>query len=44
MSLSHAPSLTQATLPEGELLYAVGDIHGRLDLLDAMLGRIEVDA
>jgi diadenosine tetraphosphatase ApaH/serine/threonine PP2A family protein phosphatase len=44
MSLSHAPSLTQATLPEGELLYAVGDIHGRLDLLDAMLGRSEVDA
>jgi serine/threonine protein phosphatase 1 len=33
-----------ATLPEGQLLYAVGDIHGRLDLLEAMLGRIEADA
>ncbi len=44
MSLSDAPSLTHATLPEGQLLYAVGDIHGRLDLLEAMLGRIEADA
>jgi serine/threonine protein phosphatase 1 len=33
-----------ATLPEGHLLYAVGDIHGRLDLLEAILDRIEVDA
>ena len=44
MSLSAAPSLAHATLPEGQLLYAVGDIHGRRDLLQAMLGRIEVDA
>ncbi|MGZ8399948.1 MAG: metallophosphoesterase family protein [Methyloceanibacter sp.] len=44
MSLSDAPSLMHATLPEGQLLYAVGDIHGRLDLLEAMLGRIEADA
>jgi serine/threonine protein phosphatase 1 len=44
MSLPAASSLAQATLPEGELVYAVGDIHGRLDLLDAMLARIEVDA
>jgi serine/threonine protein phosphatase 1 len=44
MSLSDAQSLTHATLPEGQLLYAVGDIHGRLDLLEAMLGRIEADA
>ena len=44
MSLSAAPSHAHATLPEGQLLYAVGDIHGRLDLLEAMLGRIEADA
>jgi len=44
MSLSHAPSLVQATLPEGMLLYAVGDIHGRLDLLGAMLAQIELNA
>ena len=29
--------------PAGEQLYAVGDIHGRLDLLDALLGRIADD-
>ena len=29
--------------PEGKRLYAVGDIHGRLDLLDDLLGRIEDD-
>ena len=44
MSLSAAPSLAHATLPEGQLLYAVGDIHGRRDLLEALLGRIEADA
>jgi serine/threonine protein phosphatase 1 len=31
-------------LPEGELLYAVGDIHGRPDLLADLLRQIEVDA
>ena len=31
-------------LPEGELLYAVGDIHGRTDLLAALLRQIEADA
>jgi serine/threonine protein phosphatase 1 len=44
MSLSLAPGHDSATLPEGQLLYAVGDIHGRLDLLDAILGQIETDA
>jgi serine/threonine protein phosphatase 1 len=29
--------------PRGYRAYAVGDVHGRLDLLDDMLGRIEVD-
>lgn len=44
MSLSDAPSLAHAALPEDQLLYAVGDIHGRLDLLEALLTRIEADA
>ena len=31
-------------MPEGELIYAVGDIHGRADLLAALLRQIEGDA
>lgn len=31
------------TAPADKRLYAVGDIHGRLDLLDDLLGRIERD-
>jgi len=44
MSLSVSPGVDRPTLPEGQLLYAVGDIHGRLDLLDALLELIEADA
>lgn len=29
--------------PEGQRVYAIGDIHGRADLLEAMLGKIERD-
>ncbi len=29
--------------PEGERIYAIGDIHGRLDLLDALLTKIDDD-
>jgi serine/threonine protein phosphatase 1 len=36
--------LQAPTLPEGQLLYAVGDIHGRSDLLGDLLAEIEVDA
>jgi serine/threonine protein phosphatase 1 len=36
--------LNHPALPEGLLLYAVGDIHGRLDLLRSLLQRIEDDA
>lgn len=43
MSLSVSPGVHRPALPEGHLLYAVGDIHGRLDLLEAILDRIEVD-
>ena len=30
--------------PEGQRIYAVGDIHGRLDLLEDLLGRIDRDS
>jgi calcineurin-like phosphoesterase family protein len=44
MSLSASQRLDHPTLPEGQLLYAVGDIHGRADLLGDMLLRIAADA
>jgi hypothetical protein len=31
------------SLPVGLRLYAIGDIHGRLDLLDKLLARIDTD-
>jgi serine/threonine protein phosphatase 1 len=36
--------LDHPALPNGQLLYAVGDIHGRLDLLRNLLQLIEDDA
>jgi serine/threonine protein phosphatase 1 len=30
-------------IPTGERVYAIGDIHGRLDLLDELLGSIDAD-
>jgi diadenosine tetraphosphatase ApaH/serine/threonine PP2A family protein phosphatase len=33
----------QPSLPQGTRIYAIGDIHGRLDLLEKLLGRIETD-
>jgi serine/threonine protein phosphatase 1 len=33
----------QPAVPDGLRVYAVGDVHGRLDLLDAMLARIAAD-
>jgi len=44
MPLTVLPGLDHPTLPEGQLLYAVGDIHGRLDLLASLLSLIELDA
>lgn len=44
MSLSPSPRLDHPTLPEGQLLYAVGDIHGRADLLADLLRQIAADA
>ena len=37
---SEAPG---AAVPRGQRVYAVGDIHGRLDLFDAMIEAIEED-
>ncbi|WP_291695599.1 metallophosphoesterase family protein [Bradyrhizobium sp.] len=31
------------SLPEGLRIYAIGDVHGRRDLLDVLLSRIEAD-
>jgi serine/threonine protein phosphatase 1 len=33
-----------ARAPDGTAIYAIGDVHGRADLLDEMLRRIELDA
>jgi serine/threonine protein phosphatase 1 len=33
----------QGSVPEGNRIYAIGDIHGRLDLLDSVLARIDED-
>jgi serine/threonine protein phosphatase 1 len=37
------PSPPVAAVPDGLRVYAIGDIHGRLDLLDQLLFRIEAD-
>ena len=44
MSLTAPQRLDHPTLPEGQLLYAVGDIHGRADLLRSLLAAIAADA
>jgi serine/threonine protein phosphatase 1 len=36
--------LDHPSLPKGELVYAIGDVHGRSDLLAALLKAIEADA
>jgi serine/threonine protein phosphatase 1 len=33
----------RARVPEGTRIYAIGDIHGRLDLLDEVLARVDTD-
>jgi serine/threonine protein phosphatase 1 len=37
------PRVLKATLPEGTRVYAIGDIHGRADLLDRLADRIAGD-
>ncbi|MGC1304248.1 MAG: metallophosphoesterase [Caulobacteraceae bacterium] len=39
-----AQPVRAAAAPEGVTLYAVGDVHGRLDLLDALLRHVRSDA
>ncbi len=31
-------------MPQGQLVYAIGDIHGRVDLLTRLLAKVEADA
>ncbi|WP_404338119.1 metallophosphoesterase family protein [Sphingomonas sp. MMS12-HWE2-04] len=38
-----APRGPKGSLPAGERIYAIGDIHGRLDLLDELLASIRAD-
>src|SRR3546814_5084340 len=38
-----APAASLPRAPAGERYYVVGDIHGRLDLFDALIGAIEAD-
>jgi len=42
-TLSPGPKRPQARLPKGKRIYAVGDVHGRADLLDQALARIDAD-
>ncbi len=37
------PSGPQGSIPDGMRIYAIGDIHGRLDLLDTLMGQIDAD-
>ena len=41
--LFRRPAAAPATIPKGRRIYAIGDIHGRLDLLDGLLAQIERD-
>lgn len=37
------PRLTRPSIPKGHRVYAIGDVHGELDLLQALLTRVAVD-
>lgn len=37
------PTTRKPSVPDGERIYAVGDIHGRLDLLEALRDAIDAD-
>jgi serine/threonine protein phosphatase 1 len=43
LGTSHALLDTTATVPDGVRVYAIGDIHGRADLLDRLHALIEAD-
>jgi len=38
------PAAARASVPAGQRVYAIGDIHGRCDLLAALIAGIEADA
>lgn len=40
---SRRPAAALPAIPAGQRVYAVGDIHGRADLLDQLLARIDAD-
>jgi len=42
--LGLGPSVQPGTIPAGQAVYAIGDVHGRLDLLDDLLTRVREDA
>jgi serine/threonine protein phosphatase 1 len=44
VELGSAPGAAPARTSAGTVAYAIGDIHGRCDLLEALLGAIEADA
>ncbi len=44
MNKSKGKTVGNARVPDGMLLYAVGDIHGQLHLLDALLEQMLVDS
>jgi serine/threonine protein phosphatase 1 len=37
------PAGPNGNIPDGQRVYAIGDIHGRVDLLDALLVKIQAD-
>lgn len=41
--LARSSTVKPATVPAGERVYAVGDIHGRIDLFEALIQMIEDD-
>lgn len=41
--LRRANTAANHAVPDGQRVYAIGDIHGRSDLLDALLARIDAD-
>ena len=36
-------ALPQASVPDGTRVYAIGDVHGRLDLFEALIDAVEAD-
>lgn len=43
VAAEHAPDRFPASIPAGERVYAIGDIHGRLDLFSALIAAIDAD-